>query len=904
MKCASVTLFKLSMIALTPVTLAACGIPMWSQDGPAVTVGNLQITGAPEDWSHHHVVFSNPGTEEESFRNGTHEKWIRIVNDPRYLIQQTKRHQAAQQPKTSSDAVGNSANPAGERHEDRDVSGVVSEEPVSRESNLKKPGIKKDWNEALYKAGTATAPSNVAYPAKWSFNSGTASCASDFVIYPTGTTGSSTQASIIAYFNMYTSGCSGTTPQVNWAYNTGANVTLSPVFSFYGNQVAFIQSSTSSIASLVLLKFSANGSAFTGTTSNTSKNVTVTSCPAVLANEPVFGPGIPSGDTIASCSGTTLVLNTAANATGTSSPLTYTNQFTGTLANGSTSVTSITTGTCTPATVGSPIYGTGIPVGDTVSACSGTTLTLAIAATASGATTISFSPATLAAPVTLTSQTTATAYQTCVAPCMYSVALNGNPNDTQSNPYLDYLTDSLYVGDSVGKLHKFSPVFNGALAEVTTSWPVQLNDGSADTNQAASPVYDVDSGYVFVGTTSITTSTGGVLYSVGTGNQSTTSGSIHGYSAELDELYGILDAPLVDSTAGKVYVFSGENTSGNNAVYQFATNFVTGATPSVATLGAGGTGTTTFQFAGTFDNTYYTSSSGSSPSGNLYVCGTAASAPIYQVAIVNNAFSTVTTGPTISGSSYYGRCSPVTEFYNSSIPVVATGSATIIGTPSAMAGVTVTVGSQVYTFVTSIGTTANQVLLYTSSGTASHNQERTAQNLYAAINAISSDCYQSPCFGSSTTANTKATASYTTASAEVDLTATAGGSSGDFTLSTSNTSDVTISSGGGQNGSNGADYLFVSVFGGSESGCTNGSTDGCIMSFSITTPSSFSSSSTPLGTQNLSAVEYGSPTGGIIIDNGVATPAGTSQIYFVTQSTAGTTPCTGICAVQASQSAP
>jgi hypothetical protein len=36
----------------------------------------------------------------------------------------------------------------------------------------------------------------------------------------------------------------------------------------------------------------------------------------------------------------------------------------------------------------------------------------------------------------------------------------------------------------------------------------------------------------------------------------------------------------------------------------------------------------------------------------------------------------------------------------------------------------------------------------------------------------------------------------------------------------------------------------------------------------------------------------------------VATPAGTSQIYFVTQSTAGTTPCTGICAVQASQSAP
>ena len=236
---------------------------------------------------------------------------------------------------------------------------------------------------------------------------------------------------------------------------------------------------------------------------------------------------------------------------------------------------------------------------------------------------------------------------------MTSIAFSGGTTDTQSNPYYDYLTDSLYVGDSVGKLHKFNPVFNGTPAEVTTNWPVQLKTTVNDTNQVASPVYDISSGYVFVAPRVLITSTGGVLYSVGTGNQSTTSGSIHGYSGELDELYGILDAPIVDSTAGKVYVFAGENPSGKNAVYQFATNFTSGS-GTAATLGTGGTGTTTYQFDGAFDNNYYTSSNGSSPSGHLYVCGTAGSAPLYQVAINSNAMVTVVTGPTLSSSSYYG----------------------------------------------------------------------------------------------------------------------------------------------------------------------------------------------------------------------------------------------------------
>jgi hypothetical protein len=53
----------------------------------------LTITGIPDDWTHHHIVFSNPGTEAEAIKNGTHDRWLRIVNDPRYQLQQLQRGQ-------------------------------------------------------------------------------------------------------------------------------------------------------------------------------------------------------------------------------------------------------------------------------------------------------------------------------------------------------------------------------------------------------------------------------------------------------------------------------------------------------------------------------------------------------------------------------------------------------------------------------------------------------------------------------------------------------------------------------------------------------------------------------------------------------------------------------------------
>ena len=117
---------------------------------------------------------------------------------------------------------------------------------------------------------------------------------------------------------------------------------------------------------------------------------------------------------------------------------------------------------------------------------------------------------------TVTSPTlaaSATAYYNsgagCTAPCYYTIALSGNPNDTNSSPFYTYtstVSDTIFVGDDSGKLHAFTPVFNGAPTEVTTTgtrasgfqnWPATASSGTNP--KLTSPVYDGgSSGLVFV----------------------------------------------------------------------------------------------------------------------------------------------------------------------------------------------------------------------------------------------------------------------------------------------------------------------------------------------------------------------------------------------------------------------
>ena len=93
------------------------------------------------------------------------------------------------------------------------------------------------------------------FPAKYGFDTGNTATCADYVVYPTGGTG----ATLIAYNNIYSGTCTtGNVPNVAWAYNTGNGTAvtsvLSPTLSIDGTQVAYIQSTSSNVAELVILK--------------------------------------------------------------------------------------------------------------------------------------------------------------------------------------------------------------------------------------------------------------------------------------------------------------------------------------------------------------------------------------------------------------------------------------------------------------------------------------------------------------------------------------------------------------------------------------------------------------------------------------------------------------------------
>ena len=405
------------------------------------------------------------------------------------------------------------------------------------------------------------------------------------------------------------------------------------------------------------------------------------------------------GDQVAFMQLETITMSKSATATATGVALTIggTTGYVGNTTNGSAVVT-LSAGTLSTSS-GQTISGSGIPSNTTVSSIASATLNILRWKASSSET--------FAAPATPNPES-ASNYYNCSAPCMVSIPFASAANDANSSPFYDYLNDILYVGDSSGKLHKFTPVFKGTPAETsggTTGWPITVSAAPL-----TSPVYDSGTGYVFVADSG---GSGGYLYSYLTPTSSTaptfelkTSRLINTSGA------GIVDGPVVDSSAKTVYVFVGDdantntgndktcqNGTGCNGVFQFSTTTTgTGGSsacnnpnssgtgwPSGSTCGSesffgAGTATTTV-YAGTFDNTYY---AGTGLTGNLWTCGSGAtSEPRLEASPVgsfSNAQFLATTAYS-SLASAAASCSPVTEIYNSStdyiyLSVTASGSLT------------------------------------------------------------------------------------------------------------------------------------------------------------------------------------------------------------------------------------
>ena len=107
---------------------------------------------------------------------------------------------------------------------------------------------------------------------------------------------------------------------------------------------------------------------------------------------------------------------------------------------------------------------------------------------------------------------------------MFAITLNGTTNaggtQAYSSPFMDYAADVAWVGDNEGRLHKFTGVFYGTPAEVTTGgFPATV---SAAGIKLSPPVYDF-AGNVFVGSSSGGAGVGGMLHRVNAATGAVTS---------------------------------------------------------------------------------------------------------------------------------------------------------------------------------------------------------------------------------------------------------------------------------------------------------------------------------------------------------------------------------------------
>ena len=470
---------------------------------------------------------------------------------------------------------------------------------------------------------------------------------------------------------------------------------------------------------------------------------------------------------------------------------------------------------------------------------------------------------------------TAAAYPTCTAPCMASIALTDSGgtahDDTISSVFYVYNQDTAYVGDSGGWLHQFTGVFKGTPAELRTGgWPVQVNMTAKPLSVG---VHDYATGNTYVG------DAGGFLYRV-------SSAGIVIASGQLDHGTGIVQGPIVDGSAGVLYVFassdgSGACTGGANcsAVYILNSSFGAGGTGVKKAVGVSThTGTTPNpMYIGGFDSTYLNSVNST---GNLYVCGNTGGPPtLYKLLVSAGTFRGVVTGPALSTSTT--PCSPVTDIQN---PNAAGGSKEWLFVSADANGIatgcaagclynfrdTPWTASTAYTLGQEVLDSNFRIEVVTTAGTSG-----STQPTWGTAGTSTSD-------GTVTWFNQGPTTQVTTG-VWVRVTNYPLGST--ILDSNNNVQLVTTSHGGGNSG--GSQPTWNTTVGGTTADATlTWTNEGPVSAF---------------------ALPAAGGTSGMIIDNlvGSGTLAGASQVYFSTLSnqTCATSGTTGGCAMQASQAA-
>ncbi|HEV7217879.1 MAG TPA: hypothetical protein VGN39_03310 [Terriglobales bacterium] len=269
--------------------------------------------------------------------------------------------------------------------------------------------------------------------------------------------------------------------------------------------------------------------------------------------------------------------------------------------------------------------------------------------------------------------------------CMTTVQISAA--GTPTSPWIDYSTDTAYVGTGDGKLYKISPVFGGGTPVVAAdaNWPVIVSTATFR-KVLTNPTVDDNEGRIFIGDGS------GFLYAINLANPGkTTAATLSiGWTTEVPpgNGIGIVDPPIVVSDISnpaidQVFAFTGcSSVVGiGGAISQLPANF-TSATVVDATntvdLGSGsgnGDCTTGNVHAGDFDNQFWLNGSAK---GHIIACGFVSgtgNTPLipsnpkiymypFNGGVLNDGLPAVPTTTWVVNSSKGDECSPLIEFFD------------------------------------------------------------------------------------------------------------------------------------------------------------------------------------------------------------------------------------------------
>jgi len=622
---------KLALAAGILLVLA----PLRATRGGAAEYVPLHTT---TDWSQHHLLFSGPANEYQAWQ---------LRQSQRYRQQVIQRQAAARGPLT--DRVGPVP--------------IVPPAPLGR-WQISQPPLHRDWGMSLGAAGTSGVGK---YPAKFSFDvNATPSCANDFVVFTTSLTGGQSAVAASRTGTFTNVPANGQTVTINGTLVLTASTTLNTGTNFLIGSGGTVAQNAAATATNLAAAIVRNGAGVGVTGSSAGAVVTVTAATAgVGGNNITLAEGLNNftwaGATLTGgldATGSIVAFNQLYSAQGSTGGLC--NQ------NGPSILWFYNTnpsGDATGTTLTSPILsidGSKVAyVESRTNANGGSILHILKWKAGQGSAAAAVAPDQVVA-----------SWSSCTAgnSCIVNLTFYGAQPDTNSSPFYDYNNDVLYVGDDNGRLHKFTPIFSGTPAEVTTGWPITVNSGAILTG----PVFDSTSGNIFVGDStgrsSYVRESGSSVGACGAGSPPCLGGTNLAPGGHL------ADPPIVDSTTGRVFWFNGftngaATSTTTGQLIQTDTALTAGSRRAISFTGNGPI--VYDMHVGTFDDAYFNSSPGSI-TGFLYLCarepGHVDHQALFRVGFNSAGLMNTSTnaGPLelISSTSAGGACSPLAEIKN------------------------------------------------------------------------------------------------------------------------------------------------------------------------------------------------------------------------------------------------